>query len=415
MNECRICGTKSVIKLLDFGKQPICNRFLASPADEEYLHPIVIRQCNACGLIQINNPVPSAELLPHYDWISYTEPEVHLDQLVEIISNLPGLTKESIICGISFKDDSTLARLKKQGFKNTWRINPESDLGICDYRAGVETIQDYLTPGAADMIVDKYGKSDVVIVRHILEHTHDTSRFTRAIKQLVNPKGYIVLEVPDCTRAFENYDYTALWEEHLLYFTPQTFRRYFAFGGFSLLRLECYPYPFENSLVAIAQLQENITPSFPSEGILEIEKHRAQAYFQGLPKVRTRLKRLLWEYQQNQGKIALFGAGHLACAFINLLCLKDNIEFVVDDNSNKQGLFMPGSRLPIRPSGALVKDNIKLCLLSLSLQSEDKVIQNNGSFREHRGTFLSIFPASKYALYKFEQLSKVENHAHKTI
>jgi len=379
------------------------------------MHPMVIGQCNACGLIQINNPVPSAELLPHYDWITYTEPEEHLDQLVEIISNLPGLTKESIICGISFKDDSTLARLKKRGFKNTWRINSKSDLGISDYRARVETIQDCLTPEAANMIVNKRGTSDVVIVRHILEHAHDTFRFTRAIKQLVNPKGYIVLEVPDCTQALENYDYATLWEEHLLYFTPETFHHYFAFGGFSLLRLECYPYPFENSLVTIAQLQEKITPSFPSESILEIEKHRAQVYSQGLPKVRTKLKRLLSEYRQNQGKIALFGAGHLACAFINLLDLKDNIEFIVDDNPNKQGLFMPGSRLPICTSDVLVKNNIKLCLLSLSLQSEDKVIQNNRSFLEHGGTFLSIFPASKYALYEFEQLYKVENHAHKAI
>jgi hypothetical protein len=44
----------------------------------------------------------------------------------------------------------------------------------------------------------------------------------------------------------------------------------------------------------------------------------------------------------------MFGADHLACTFVNLLGLKDVVRFVADDNPHKLGLFMPGSRLPIR-------------------------------------------------------------------
>ena len=45
----------------------------------------------------------------------------------------------------------------------------------------------------------------------------------------------------------------------------------------------------------------------------------------------------------------MLGAGHLSGAFINLYGLAEQIEFVADDNPNKQGLLMPGSRLPILP------------------------------------------------------------------
>ncbi len=398
MNTCHLCGAESVTKLLDLGMHPVSNRFVVDPTDEEYLHPMVIGQCNACGLVQLINPVPADELLPPYEWITYNEPEGHLDQLADIISTLPGITKDATICGVSYKEDSMLARLRQRGFDHTWRIDPASDLGTTDAGAGIETIQDRLCPDIPSALWQKYGAPDVVIARHILEHAHDTPWFMETLHQLVKPTGYVVFEAPDCTRVLETLDYTTIWEEHILYFTPETFQNCFGFGGFSLARFECYPYPYENSLVGIVQPQMAATPALPSESVLENEKQRAQAFAQGLSQRRRTLNRFFSEYRQSRGKIAMFGAGHLACTFINLMGLKDTIEFVVDDHPRKRGLFMPGSRLPIYGSDMLIEENIKLCLTSLSPESEEKVIEKNQAFLNRGGKFASIFPASKHAL-----------------
>src|SRR3989338_20761 len=236
MKLCRLCRIESVVELANMGLQPICNRFIENPSDNEYTHPMIIGQCKACGLIQLINPVPASEVLPRYEWITYSEPEEHLDQLSEIISDLPCLTKEASICGISFKDDSTLQRLESRGFRHIYRISMEDDFAIKDRRAGAETIQSRMTTDMADKMVNKYGSFDIVIVRHILEHAHDTFGFMQAVKRLVKPQGYIVFEVPDCMKALEKNDYTTLWEEHIVYFTPETFRHCFAFGGLSLVR-----------------------------------------------------------------------------------------------------------------------------------------------------------------------------------
>ena len=150
---CLICDSEAVIELLNFGMQPLCNRFPESPNGKEYLHQMILGQCSTCGLIQISKPVPSSELSPRYDWITYNEPEGHLDSLAEIVSKLSGLTQGATILGVSYKDDSTLRRLEERNFTNIRRLDPAEDLGIFGKKPEIETIQDRLTPEAANKIV----------------------------------------------------------------------------------------------------------------------------------------------------------------------------------------------------------------------------------------------------------------------
>ncbi|MBI3252247.1 MAG: methyltransferase domain-containing protein [Candidatus Omnitrophica bacterium] len=395
MRYCRLLKTEPVSLLADFGPQPICNRFLANLHDQEFLHPLLLGQCQTSGLVQLCDAVNSTELVPPYDWITYNEPEDHLDDLVEVICSLPGISKDSLFCGLTFKDDSTLKRLRERGFLRSWSVNPKEELGILNAGAGAETIQNRFTPETARGMVARRGeRADVIIIRHILEHAFDTRAFIQAAKEMIVPGGYVVFEVPDCTRALDRLDYSTLWEEHLLYFTSETFRHSFSAGGLSLVSLTSYPYVFEDCLVGIARVDETITPGLPDREALERELERATTFADQLPKQRQKVDRYLSEARQAKGKVALFGAGHLACTFVNILQIGHHIDFVVDDNPRKTGLFMPGSGLPIKTSKCLLEDDIKLCLLSLNPFSEAKVITNNQHFVDKGGTFASIFPAS---------------------
>ena len=71
---------------------------------------------------------------------------------------------------------------------------------------------------------------------------------------------------------------------------------------------------------------------------------------------------------------------------------------LVDDDINKQGLFMPGTRLPICSSSALLERDIELCLLGINPDIEEKIIANHSGFRDRGGVFQSIYPNSKRTL-----------------
>jgi hypothetical protein len=394
MNRDSLCSEHTI--LFNAGLQPVSNRYLQSRIDEEVMYPFVIGQDEETGVVSLLTPFPSKELVPKFDWISYNEPESHLDQTVDFLCRLEGITEKSVVGGITFKDDSTLVRFAGRGFK-TWKLDIQNDLDIVEKGVGVESIQRAFKTPKCQKIVEKYGTADILIVRHILEHVYDLAEFTSALKLLSSDNGYIVFELPDCTRSLELFDYTMLWEEHLYYFTPFTLEIILNICGFELVRFENYDYPFENSMVAVTRVSEQQTVKIAEE-TLHIEILRGEQYGKKFEEYRTKFRKSFIKYRQNNGKIALLGAGHLACMFIWLFQLQDYIECVIDDNPLKQGLFMPGSRLPILHSNSLLEQNISLCLLGLNPMNEEKVIANNQVFTSKGGNFLSIFSASPHAI-----------------
>jgi hypothetical protein len=394
-----LCHGTSLTSIIDVGPQPISNRYLKTPSEAEELFPIALEQCATCGIVQIDKPVPARALVPPYDWITYNEPEGHLDDLTDIMTALPGIGRGSVAAGVSFKDDSTLDRLERRGLRR-WRLDMRDDLGVADWRPGygVETIQDRLTPAVADEVVKRRGHADILLVRHILEHATSPPSFVEALKRLIAPHGYVVVEVPDCSRAMDACDYTTIWEEHTLYYTPDTFRNGFQSAGLGVVRSENYPYPFENSLVAIVSPNGASPASAPDGAAVERERRRGAAFGEAFNARREKVRSALRAHRRDRGRIALFGAGHLACTFVSVFGVEDTIEFIIDDNPHKRGMYMPGSRLPIVGSSALLEHDITLCLLSLNPIGEEKVIAKNAAFAERGGVFASIFPASAHAM-----------------
>lgn len=396
MKTCQLCRLERCAELVHFGNQSVCHRFVEG-VEEEEMHPLVLGQCEACGLVQLTSPMPVQILSPRYDWVKYNEPEAHLESMVQRIASLPGISSASRILGVCLNELPLLGLMRTHGFRHTEMIDPVYNLGLEEGMRGVEAIQSRLNRNVAETIVRQQRVYDVVIARRILEHAHDLVEFLQALRALVHPQGYVVVEVPDCQKGLELIDVGVLWEEHILYFTPETFRECFSFGGLSVQQFEIFPHSQENCLVVIAQPADTV-PVFLNDRLLGLEIKRATAFTSGLVSLREDLQRFLSNYRGRHGKIAVLGAGHRSCVYINLLKIKDYIEFVIDDDPHKQNLRMPGSRLPIRGSNALFDDDIKLYLLGINLESENKVIAKNKNFLDHGCCFASISPNSAYAL-----------------
>jgi hypothetical protein len=401
MATCRICSQPAVREWLDFGPQTLTNRFLATNAEAEFTHPCKIGACRHCGAVQLESPVPVDEMRPKFDWIVYNEPESHLDAVADQIAKLSGLSPAAAIGGITYKDESTLKRLNARGFPNTWLAHIRDDLGVESNLGGIESVQDKLTTATAERLANKYGRPDVLLVRHVLEHSYDIHQTLRTARAVVKPGGYVMFEMPDCRKAFDRLDYTTVWEEHLFYFTPVTLRQCFAAAGFEVVSLNSYYYSQENVLVAIVRPAEKPYALPAGADDLKDELARSDRFVREFPATRHRIQTQLKTFAKTRGKVAMLGAGHLSGACINLYGLDEIVDFVADDNAKKHGLFMPGSKAPVLPSSQLVARDIKLCLMTVRAEIEEVVVRKNQAFTDRGGHLVSIFPDSRYALEKF--------------
>ena len=403
---CRVCNTLTVTSLLDLGRQPVSNRFCKSKEEFEFKHQLILGICQNCALVQQIDPYPINELRPKQDWVRYLEPEQHLDAVAELLEQTLRSEKDSSlspprICALSYKDASLLERMKQKGFSHMI-LSPRDDLGVVDNYGGVDLIQQELTVVQTKKIASKHGKFDLIIARHILEHAYYLNEFIVAIRELLTPEGMILFEIPDYARSFETYDYSTLWEEHLLYFTPKTLKQSLASLDLSLIHYRDYFLPLETCLIALvkpnSKLNHKPNSSLPSTDILKIEKQRAEKYAQQFPLVKQHVRDFFFsargraDITLESGKIAVYGAGHAAVMLINLFELRDCIDFVIDDHPLKKGWFIPGAQLSIVSSTLLL--NVSLCAFCLNPETEPKIVQQQREFTNRGGLFVSLTPGS---------------------
>lgn len=391
---CRVCRTPAIARRVDFGPQPICNRFLTAADAPEDRFPLSVAQCEACGVLQLEALAPPDALRPRHPWITYREAEAHLDQMVRDVIATSGAGRDALILGASYKDASTLDRLRRLGHTRVVQLQPREHLGVDRDRAEIETVQDRLTEDRARAIAEREGQADLLIMRHVIEHTHDIHAFARAVRALVKPGGCALFEVPDFAPSLRAFDYSTLWEEHVYCFTPATLPATCERLGFEVLRVENYAYPIENALVVIVRVASAASHAARARVNLDAECAAGRAYGDQHPVLSARLQAFLADFRRTRGPVAVFGAGHLTCKYINLMGLAPHLAFVADGDPNKIGLFMPGSRLPIVHPSALQEQGVRLCLLGLSAESEARIRDAFKPYTDAGGQFASISPIS---------------------
>ena len=379
-----------MISLLDLGEQPLSARLLCTQSAKEQTFPIGLVQDPETGLIQLENTVPYVELVRQFDWAVYREPEAHLDGVVEKFLQYRGGSDRLRVAGLSIKDWSLVERFQQAGHSG-WVIDPSEDLQISG-NCGVETIQAVLSESIASSIAQVRGKADLVIARHIWEHTYDLQGLSAAVHHLLKDDGLLLVEVPDCEPLITNLDYTMIWEEHSYYFTSGTLLNCLRQGGFYSRLNTKIRSDSEDLILILADTNHQNTCS-GEKFSLPKELENGRSYSRHFEQTKRAWKTCLKEFKK-QGPIVLFGVGHLSISFVNYLNLGGYIDFAVDDNQHKQGRYLPGSGIQIRPTDEIRRKRPSLILLGFAL---DQNMLSRSRWKEMIGnevTVKSIFSSN---------------------
>tara|TARA_Y100000768_G_scaffold224296_1_gene169380 strand:- start:3488 stop:4663 length:1176 start_codon:yes stop_codon:yes gene_type:complete len=389
--------SKRNYNIINLGLQPVSNRYSKHPDKNCLKTNLILEQSNKTGIIKLKNSENPIIYKPLVKWIKHEEPELHLDQFVQTILKKYFYNKKIIVGGISSKDDSTLDRFFKLGHK-IWRINKKKDLKISS-NSGIETIQHYLRKNKINYLNKRYNKVDFLVVRHIWEHVYDQKEFSQLLKALIKKEGIIFIEIPDCRKLLKSKDITMIWEEHLYYYTSETIITSLRQNGFRIISKKVINYPTENNILLCIKPYKKKNEIILKRHSLKKEINLGIDFKRQYQKNKKYLHKLLSEIIKKKRKIVLFGGGHRALAFIAYYDIYNYISFIIDDDINKKGMFMPGSSIQIKSSNEIYNRENLFLLLAVNLTSEKKLINfiNKKCFKVK---IKSIFPHSKYSIFR---------------
>lgn len=393
MRQCRLCRSTQLQMVTDFGRLSMTSQFVPDDGPAPYLQAISWQQCGTCGVVQLTEAPPLEQIRPRFDWMAYREPDSHLPQSAGDLVREGELEDSHRVFGLS---DEELPLLKRLGIPRIQVLDPRQDLGITLPRFGRETIQANWTVERARQAAERYGRADAFIALYSLEHTHDAAQFLAACREFLKPGGILLVEVPDCARAFRQVDLTVIWEEHTLYFTEGSLQSGLQAAGFERLHFRRVPGLIEDQLVWIGR--SGNVPELPGSADAANCEDGVQHFASQWPHRREAFRKWAAGIRAAKGRLAVFGAGHRACTLIDVTGLAEFVDCVIDDAPEKQTLRFPTGRLPICGSASLVDRGITDCLLVVNPEVEDRIVSRQQEFLARGGRFVSCYPGSSRAL-----------------
>ncbi|HTX03623.1 MAG TPA: class I SAM-dependent methyltransferase [Candidatus Acidoferrales bacterium] len=366
---CRVCGAANLEPLIDFGATPIAHRLLTQRDADEEVFPFALSLCARCSLVQVADPIDPAVLYKGYNYnLSSWKFEPHLEDEIEKIAQLMPRT----VLEIGANDGRFLDAVRERTGATCLGLEPNPIPGARARERGFTIFESWASEAVAAQIVAQHGKVDLVVARQVFEHVLDLQDFLRTAKRAVRLGGHLFIDVPDFAPACRLGDSSVLWEEHVNYFTESTLLAILAREGFESTWVGRYD--FSGGTVAIlAQLSDTSDPhALPSNVATELDAARNFPVL--LHEFGGRLKRALSRARTQGVRIMLYGVGVRSCAAANMLGLGPLIDDVVDDQIERQGKFMPGTRLEILSSDIFEKNTAPaLCILAVNNESESVV------------------------------------------
>lgn len=182
-----------------------------------------------------------------------------------------------------------------------------------------------------------------VICRHTLEHIYDTAEFLDALREAIGDRDMVVLfEVPDVERILAEAAFHDIYYEHCTYFSAGSLGRLFRHSGFEVLRLDrTYA---DQYLVIEARPARGVPAAPATDGDDRSRLWRGtQDLRAGYVRGVAHMDQLLRTAAEEGERVAFWGAGSKATAFLTALSEDAPVDCVVDINPRKWGTYIAGT------------------------------------------------------------------------
>lgn len=391
LKECLACGSADLLPAIDLGKQPLANNFKALAGQNE-TYPLAVNQCAVCFHLQLSHVVDPAIIYRDYAYVSGTS-QTYLDYMWWFAKWCREYTNiwRGDVLDIGCNDGSQLDYFQKLGY-STHGVDPAENLHKTSTDKGHRVVCGFWDEQSIGNLDNR--QFDIVVAQNSFAHNPDPLAYLKLLKPLMKTNGVFFIQTSQADMV-RNGEFDTIYHEHVNFYNINSMRELCRRAGWNLIDVVKTPV-HGTSYVFVLSLDKTRNENVKNLVAMESELLNNQIY-------RTWANRARKITSEFSSRIAMFreqgyvimGYGAAAKGMTLLNYAQVDLDFIIDDNPNKQGTYSPGRDIPVVGIDILqkYKNDDRILFVPLAWNFFNEIKSKILTIRKHSDDrFLKYFP-----------------------
>ena len=400
---CRFCNSNLIHDFLDLGKTPLANSFLTESDLEksESTFPLHAYVCDNCFLVQLSQFETPQNIFSHYAYFSsYSSSWLkHAKNYVDEILSKFVFDEKSLVIELASNDGYLLQFFKKKNI-SILGIEPAKNVAEIAIKNDIPTTVNFFSESLAIELKNEGKQADLIIANNVLAHVPELNDFVKGIKILLKNNGIATIEFPHLLNLIQKNQFDTIYHEHFSYFSLFSVLKIFLHHDMEIFDVDEIPTHGGSLRLYIKHIQnkslkktENIQIILNKEiefGLDNVKTYKN--FFNKTNEIKDNLLTFLNSCKKNGKTVVGYGAPAKGNTMLNFCNVgKDLIPFTVDKNTHKQGLYLPGTHIPIKSVDEIKKIKPDF-LLILPWNLKEEIMEEMDLIRDWGGKFVVPIP-----------------------
>jgi hypothetical protein len=323
--------------------------------------------------------------------------------MAEEIVKMGKLKDNSLVIDVGSNDGSLLVCFKNLGMK-ILGIDPAENLVKIANLNGVETILGYFNSALAKKTAQKYGKAKAITATNVISQIPNLHEVLKSGEILLDEDGMFVMHFPYSLDLLKNNLFDTIYHEHLSYFSVKSLMYLAKDSGLEIF--DIHKSDLDGGSLRVFWKKKNnkklkvkedvINKLLKEEGEFGLYDIKAYSEFtKRVEKLKLNTVKKLKQLKKSKKIIVGYGAAAKANVLLNYFGIDaKTIDYIVDSTPYKQGLYTPGTHIPIFAEDKIYETKPDY-LLIFAWNFSKEIMEKNRKYKNEGGKFILVEPDFK--------------------